>query len=307
MDFENFTRAESNTMFANIIAQAGGTGRWSHGFTPTPVENQPIVRMNRDTLYSAAIVDISEGALLSIPEVGERYISVMIVNQDHYINRIFHAPGEHKLTMDDFDTEFVMVTARILVDSDDSADVEIVNGLQRQLGISSVSQRDFELPGYDPASLAATRQSLLERGRELPSLDGCFGRKQDVEPELHLIGTALGWGGLPETEATYMNVDPGLPAEHFQLTVGEVPVDGFWSISLYNAQGYFEPNPLGAYSVNSVTGERNEDGSFTVNFGGEPGVPNHLPIMEGWNYLVRLYRPHPEILDHSWTFPSISH
>lgn len=139
---------------------------WVH---PTPVENQPIVRMNRDTLYSAAIVDISEGALLSIPEVGERYISVMIVNQDHYINRIFHAPGEHKLTMDDFDTEFVMVTARILVDSDDSADVEIVNDLQRQLGISSVSQRDFELPGYDPASLAATRQTLLERGRELPA------------------------------------------------------------------------------------------------------------------------------------------
>ena len=29
-----------------------------------------------------------------------------------------------------------------------------------------------------------------------------------------------------------------------------------------------------------------------------------LPIMEGWNYAVRLYRPRPEILDGSWKFPS---
>ena len=230
----------------------------------------------------------------------------MIVNQDHFINRIFHAPGDHELSMDEFDTEFVMVTARILVDSEDGNDVEAVNDLQRQLGISSVSQREFELPEYDQESLAATRNALLERGRELPSLDGCFGRKQDVDKDLHLIGTALGWGGLPEQEATYMNVEPGLPSTHFQLIVGEVPVDGFWSISLYNAQGYFEPNSANSYSVNSVTGERNADGSFTINFGGEPGTLNQLPIMEGWNYLVRLYRPRPEILDRSWSFPGIS-
>jgi len=30
---------------------------------------------------------------------------------------------------------------------------------------------------------------------------------------------------------------------------------------------------------------------------------NYLPIMEGWNYLVRLYQPKKEILDGSWTFP----
>jgi hypothetical protein len=26
--------------------------------------------------------------------------------------------------------------------------------------------------------------------------------------------------------------------------------------------------------------------------------------MDGWNYIVRLYRPGPAILDGSWTFPS---
>ena len=41
----------------------------------------------------------------------------------------------------------------------------------------------------------------------------------------------------------------------------DVPVDAFWSISLYNARGFFEPNDRDAYNVNSVTGTRNDDGS----------------------------------------------
>ena len=91
--------------------------------------------------------------------------------------------------------------------------------------------------------------------------------------------------------------------EH-RLTVGQVPVDGFWSISVYNANGFFEANRLDAYSVNSVTALRDADGAVTVQFGGRPGeAANYLPIMPGWNYTVRLYRPRREILDGSWTFP----
>ncbi|MGJ3403948.1 DUF1214 domain-containing protein [Glutamicibacter sp. Je.9.36] len=293
-------------MFSNINAQAGATGVWNHGFTPTPVENQPIIRMNRDTLYSAAIVDISQGATLSIPEVGNRYVSVMVVNQDHFINRIFHSAGNHDLSMEEFETEFVMIAARILVDSENPDDISVVNDLQRQLAITSVSQREFVAPPYDVESLKSTRNSLLERGRELSGLERCFGSRTEVDPERHLIGTALGWGGLPEKEATYINVDPGLPDTHFELTVKDVPVDGFWSISLYNAEGFFEPNTSGSYSVNSVTGERNSDGSFTVNFGGSTELVNQLPIKPGWNYLIRLYLPRTEVLDGSWTFPKIS-
>ena len=48
----------------------------------------------------------------------------------------------------------------------------------------------------------------------------------------------------------------------------------------------------------------NPDGSVTVHFGGcSDDRANCLPIMEGWNYLVRLYRPRPEVLDGTWTFP----
>ena len=83
-----------------------------------------------------------------------------------------------------------------------------------------------------------------------------------------------------------------------------VPVDAFWSISLYNAKGYFEKNPYDAYSVNDITAHKTADGSTTIQFGGCHGkISNCLPIMEGWNYTVRMYRPRPEILDGKWKFP----
>jgi hypothetical protein len=40
-----------------------------------------------------------------------------------------------------------------------------------------------------------------------------------------------------------------------------VPVDGFRTISMYNEEGYFEPNSLNPYSINNVTAVPGVDGS----------------------------------------------
>ena len=134
-----------------------------------------------------------------------------------------------------------------------------------------------------------------------------FGTKEEIQPVRHLIGTAAGWGGLPTSEAAYIGVDPRLPVGQYELTVADVPVDGFWSISVYNAEGFFEPNERGAYTVNNITGVPNQDGSITVRFGNYSAeVPNAIPITEGRNYLVRLYRPRPEIVAGHWIFPSLT-
>ena len=113
----------------------------------------------------------------------------------------------------------------------------------------------------------------------------------------------MGWGGLPEHEAYYLTIEPNLPVGAYELTVKDVPVDAFWSISLYNKEGYFEENEHNAYSVNNITGTPNEDGSFTVHFGGDPKSVNYLHLSEEWNYAVRFYQPRKEILDGTWTFP----
>ncbi len=54
-------------------------------------------------------------------------------------------------------------------------------------------------------------------------------------------------------------MQPNLPVGKYELQVKDVPVKGFWSISLYNAKGYFQQNDLNAYSLNNLTAKPNSD------------------------------------------------
>jgi hypothetical protein len=227
----------------------------------------------------------------------------MVVNQDHYINRVLHDPGEHTLTEEEFDTPWVAVGLRVLVDPADHDDLAAVNALQDQFKVEAKSSKPYAMPDYDTETFDATRKAVLELAKHSGGFEHAFGTKDDVDPIRHLLATAAGWGGLPDQEAKYINFNGG-PLGEYKVTVRDVPVDGFWSISVYNADGFFEPNDRDAYSVNNITAARDDDGSVTVHFGGDDDRPNLLPITDGWNYIVRLYRPRPEVLDGSWTFPS---
>ena len=304
---DNFAVAETHRMMHDLQVNAGGVNRFVHNREPAAIDNQTVIRLNRDTLYSFAVVDISAGATLTLPEPGERYLSAMVVNELHYVDAVLHDAGRYELTPDQFGSRYVVVAIRTLVDPNDAADVAAARALQDQIGLEARSSQPFDIPEYDTTTLDETRDALLALARNLSGFDRTFGAKDEVDPVRHLIGTAAGWGGLPSAEASYFGVDPRLPAGQYELTVGEVPVDGFWSISVYNAAGYFEPNERGAYTINNITGVRNDDGTITVRFGDYPAdMPNALPITEGWNYLVRLYRPRPEILDGRWAFPRLN-
>src|SRR5258707_14389099 len=90
----------------------------------------------------------------------------------------------------------------------------------------------------------------------------------------------------------------------YKLNVQDVPVDGFWSITVYNAKGFFDLNQYNAYSVNNITAKKNADGSVAVQFGGCDGkIQNCLPTMPGWYYMARLYHPRAEALNGAWKFP----
>lgn len=301
----NFERAETDRMFAALQQLSGGVNRLDHRRGPDSLVDQTVIRQNRDTLYSSAIVDVSRGASLVLPDAGDRYLSMMVVNNDHYINRIFHSAGEYVLTTDEFDTPYVLIAARILVDPTDSADIAKVNALQDGMRLVATSSIPFESPKYDRESFDSTRDALLTLARGVPAYDLAFGRREKVDPVRHLLGTAGGWGGMPESEAIYLNVEPGLPVGAYALRVSSVPVDAFWSISVYNAQGFFEQVDDLPVSINSVTAVHDDDGSITVRFG-TAEAPNVLGIMPRWNYIVRLYQPRAEILDGTWRFPRLA-
>ena len=301
---ESFVRAETNRMLANLMAASGGINLVRHNRMPTPLDQQTVVRMNRDTLYSFAVVDLAEGAVVNMPDGGDRYCSLMVVNQDHYINQIIHDAGEHELSITTHGTRYVLLALRVLADPGNPDDIAAANLVQDGFSVRAASAEALVLPDYDEESFTAVRDALKTLGHTLSGTDGAFGTRTEVDPIRHLIGTAVGWGGLPATEATYVLVEPGLPMGEYEIVVRDVPVDAFWSISVYNADGFFEDSDDGGCSINSLTAVRESDGSVIVHFGGDSSrVTNCLKIMDGWNYTIRLYRPQQPILDGTWTFP----
>lgn len=305
VNVDNFTKAETARMFDNTLAMTGGVNRWAHVRKPTPIDAQPVIRMNRDTLYSGAVVDISEGGTVTLPEADGRYMTLAVINEGHYINRVFSNPGTYELTAEEFGSPFVNLTVRTFVDPSDEHDVAHVNALQDAIDLDVKASRPFAHPDYDEASLAATREALLALGEGVPDTSRTFGSKADVEPTRHLIGTAVGWGGLPETEAYYYLESEPRPVGRYTFTFKDVPVDAFWSVTIYNRDGFFEANPYDSYSRNGVTSETDADGTVTLNLAPTgDGLKNHLYVMDGWNYALRLYKPRPSVLDKSWVPPT---
>jgi hypothetical protein len=303
---ENFPRAESDLYFSSIVKR-GGFGKFDHNREPTPLDDQTVIRMNRDTIYSAAVFDLDAGSVtVTLPDAGTRFMSMQVITEDHHSPHVFYKPGSYTLTRAAIGTCYVVVAIRILVNPADPKDIEQVHALQDAIQVEQASPGRFEIPNWDQESQKQVREALLVLATTLPDTKNMFGTKDQVDPVRFLIGSAMGWGGNPETEAIYLNVTPTQndgKTVH-KLTVKDVPVDGFWSISLYNAEGYFQQNDQEVYSVNNITAKRDADGSVTVQFGGcDRNVANCLPIMPGWNYMVRLYRPRAEILDGTWTFP----
>ena len=194
--------------------------------------------------------------------------------------------------------------------------------------------------GFDPDTLSAAARKGLERGYEAG--------RQIVKMEAQKTGGVVSngwaynlnagkWGqnfnlraaiafrslgqNTPE-EAIYMNTrkdgdnQPLTGARKYTITFkkGELPpVDGFWSVTMYNSSDFFVENPLGR----SAIGNRTEglktaaDGSLTIYVQKDAPetdkIGNWLPAPESnFRLSLRLYVPKPEILEGKWTPPAVT-
>jgi hypothetical protein len=232
---------------------------------------------------------------------------MQVIDEDEYTPHVFYGGGTRLLTREAIGTRYVLAALRVFVNPTDATDVATVHALQDAVNVEQPGgPGKFEVPKFDAASQKKVREALLSLAATLPNSKGMFGPRGSVDPVRRLIGAASAWGGNPEKDALYLNVVPSKNdgTTVYKLVVKDVPVDGFWSISLYNAEGYFQKNDLDAYSLNDITAAKGPDGSVTIQFGAcDAKVANCLPIMKGWNYMVRLYRPRAEILNERWKFP----
>lgn len=306
VNVHNFIRAETDLYFRKAAVDDGAFGKLRHRRAVASIDKQDVVRMNRDTLYSSGVFDLDAAPVtITLPDAGKRFMSMQAISEDHYTTDVVYGPGTFTYSKEKVGTRYVYVIVRTLVDSASPQDVKAANAIQDGIKVEQDSAGTFEVPRWDKASQDKARSALETLGSLGGGVDR-FGRKDEVDPFDHLIGTAIGWGGNPRSAADYQSYYP--PQNDgkgvYRLTLKDVPVDGFWSVSLYNDKGFFQKNALGAYSLNNLTATPDPTGAVVIQFGGcDKATPNCLPIMKGWNYTIRLYRPRREILDGSWKPP----
>jgi hypothetical protein len=303
---DNFPRAETDMYFGRF--SQGRVGVLQHRREPANAKNQTVVRDNPNVMASLGVFDLDAGPVtLTMPNGGDRFISLMVTNEDHYTATTYDA-GERVLTRDGLGTRYVFIAVRILVDPSDPDDVAAAHALQDSIGVDQPGgPGSWEVPDWDPVSQKKVRDALISLGDTLSGSNHMFGTREQVDPVRHLIGTATGWGGNNERDAFYaFSVeDQNDGSTTYRLTFGDLPIDSWWGVSVYNAEGYFEKNDRDIYTINSINAVPDAEGGYTVQFGGEVGdAPNVLPIFPGWNWAVRLYRPRQQVIDGSWTFPA---
>ncbi len=307
---DNYVRAESDFQMRGYAEAMDAFGKFAVQRTHYDVDNQVTVRGNRDTIYMFGTFDLGSSPLtITMPDPGNRYQSLMLINQDHSIPPAVYGPTTSTFTMEQMGTRYILIGIRTFADPNDPADMAIAHALQDAV---VVEQDDIgsldDMPVWDQEGVETLRAGINVLSATMSDTSTFFGEKDTLDPIHHLMGTALGWGGLPRKEAVYLNVYPEKNDGNtpYTLTVGDVPVDAFWSVIVYDDKGWIIKNARDIYSYNDITAKKAADGSITIHFGGDPEADNHIPIMDGWNYIVRLYRPRQEILDGTFRFPAPS-
>jgi hypothetical protein len=227
------------------------------------------------------VFDLDAGPVtLTLPDSGKRFLSMQVIDEDEYSPEVVYGAAVRTLKKEEIGTRYVIVAVRILVDPNDPKDVEAVHALQDAIKVSQPGgPGTFKVPNWDASSQVKVREALLSLASTIPDTKGMFGPKDKVDAVRHLIGSASAWGGNPEEDALYLNVTPAHNDGKtiYKLNVKDVPVEGFWSISVYDGKGYFVANPESAYSLNNLIAKPSDDGSFAIQFGGCDAAILNLP------------------------------
>ena len=147
MTAENFPRAETDLYFGMVATKRDGYAKFTHDRTPTPMDKQTVIRMNSDTLYSAAVFDLDAGPVtITLPDAGKRFMSMQVINEDEYTPVVYYGKGTYTLTKEKVGTRYVLTAVRTLVNPDDPQDLDAVHKLQDAINVSQKSPGTLELP-----------------------------------------------------------------------------------------------------------------------------------------------------------------
>jgi hypothetical protein len=296
---ENYPTVETSRQFAIQINNAGGINKLNRFDGVAKLDDQPIIRLNQETVYTMGVVDVSKGATVTIPDAGDRFISTTFVDSDHYVHAAKYGSGTYDIPQD---TDYIYVLVRIGSETGSAEEDAIIAELQDQIIVNANSAIPFTPIDYDEASFEATHKLLLaEFMTDKHDPKTMFNVKGVVVEEARQVGAAIGWGGGQMVDNIW-SMYPDSTDFSCQSTTFEDPKNegGFWSFTVYNKDGFlFAEN-----NANSYRAEKNDDGTYTVRFGCE-GQANNIDTKTGnetgtWNAILRAYRPSELVQSGEW-------
>lgn len=298
-----YPHAETARQMINAQAMAGGVNRFVHKPRLTPTDDQPVVRMNRDSYYSSVVVDVSKGATITLPDVPEgKYLSMQPITEDHRTQPMSYGGGTYQLATHTGSHVYIIVRL------DSTFTPEEVATHQSSMRIDAASSELFSAEPVTRESfyavenrLKARRMELLKTVGPVAMTMGMFTAPTDESraffvPEIHQFASAAAWGGAQVRDNIY-ELTPNLPAEGcYQATFEDPGNDAFWSFTVYDRLGFIFDEVA---HVNSNLATPNADGTFTVSLGCDSKAPNRIPISnasEVFSVTIRHYRPSQRVI-----------
>ena len=314
---------------------------WVLGTTPVLVKagEDKVVRMNNDTFYKMAFVDLEEGpvVLTSTTSSDDRFSSFQLMD-DRNLNyrNVIRPRGEYTLYQGEkpekirgeaieVPSRLSVVIVRVEVKSkDDAKDVGAAKEIFEGIGIEGPKIAEFPaldlLSGFDEEVQQEANRRLDETFQQTPFRQTVAG-PGDVPDKVSYLrfaaGTRGGWGGPVTSHSSYETIFFGADGEKldgsrgtYTVTTQEPPVDAFWSLTVYDTErgGYLHPNKDDRYHINNTSAVKNEDGTVTFLFKQSCGADDRncleVPPRE-FDIVARCYLPHAEIRSGEWTLPRI--
>jgi hypothetical protein len=292
VDRDNYQKAEVARNFTKW-AKNGANNKLMHMTTVTPSGPAPTVRMNRDTLYSAAILDTSSGtASITLPK-GDLYQSVMMVDTEGYARKFVLEPGTHMAATD---TKFVWLLVRTGLEKG----LEEARRMQALLTVQGMGNDTYSSPQYDPESLAKMTRILIDESMAEDNGDLYYGNYPgQVDETKRMRSTAAGFGGMNGTNV-YKFIESVENGVCMQSSFPDPKASEFFSFTLYDTDGYLMD---GKTIINSRDMTPNQAGTYTVSINCGDEAINNIAApanLDTIGYAWRVYGASEQVEDRSW-------
>ena len=334
---ELFPYQESNKY---IRAYTGGDPAklnvWSFGVEPVLVKagQDKVVRMNNDTYYKFAFLQLSEGPVIieSSYANADRFSSFQLID-DHNVNfkNIIRPDGKYVFYFGEkpsgldghfikSPTSLMIVGVRVEVKNKND-EKDVIDSKKVMNGLSISGPKINEFPSIDLLSgfsekVVEEAEKRMKEIYETTSFSKLVAGSSDVPEKVSYLqlaaGTKFGWGGPVVSHSSYQTFmtdknGQNMKGENgsYTVTFEAPPVDAFWSITAYDTDrgGFFHPNKDDRYHINNTTAVPNDDGTYTFVFktSCNDGDKNCLEVPQGrFDFAARYYLPKEQILSGGW-------